>query len=306
MPGKGKHRRTRTSVITRRFAIAGTGGAALALPLIGATGAQAAQPLAAPSASVSASAESVAFAKQKSAETVTYQVVAGDCLSAIAAEHGVNGGWERLYADNRDAVGADPSLIRPGLTLTLGAKSAEAAPQQSARTEPAAEPVAETSAETSVEAVAEPAAPAEVTPASAVTPSGGYTTPLEGVSVSTAYRASGAMWSSGYHTGVDFSAAGGTPVRSIGPGTVVSAGWNGSYGNEVVIQHTDGTYSQYAHLSALSVSAGQGVSGGDEIGLVGSTGNSTGPHLHLEVRTGPGYGSDIDPVAYLQQKGVTL
>jgi murein DD-endopeptidase MepM/ murein hydrolase activator NlpD len=114
------------------------------------------------------------------------------------------------------------------------------------------------------------------------------------------------MWSSGYHTGVDFIAGSGTSVKSVGPGTVVSAGWSGAYGNEVVIQHGDGTYSQYAHLSSLSVSSGQSVSGGEQIGLSGSTGNSTGPHLHFEIRTSPSYGSDIDPLAYLRQHGVSL
>ncbi len=114
------------------------------------------------------------------------------------------------------------------------------------------------------------------------------------------------MWSSGYHTGVDFIASSGTTVRAVGAGTVVSAGWSGSYGNEVVIKHEDGNYSQYAHLSSLSVSAGQSVSGGQQIGLSGSTGNSTGPHLHFEIRTTPSYGSDIDPLAYLRQHGVSL
>ncbi|MYS68006.1 peptidoglycan DD-metalloendopeptidase family protein, partial [Streptomyces sp. SID5473] len=136
--------------------------------------------------------------------------------------------------------------------------------------------------------------------------SGSWAAPLAGAQVSTPYRASGAMWSSGYHTGVDFAVPTGTSVRSIGPGTVVSAGWAGAYGNEVVVQHTDGTYSQYAHLSSLSVSAGQSVDGGQQIGLSGSTGNSSGPHLHLEVRTGPAYGSDIDPVAHLRGHGVSL
>ncbi|WP_138896230.1 M23 family metallopeptidase, partial [Streptomyces chryseus] len=65
-------------------------------------------------------------------------------------------------------------------------------------------------------------------------------------------------------------------------------------------------YSQYAHLSSLAVSSGQSVTGGTQIGLSGSTGNSTGPHLHFEIRTGPGYGSDVDPLAYLRGHGVTV
>lgn len=114
------------------------------------------------------------------------------------------------------------------------------------------------------------------------------------------------MWSSGYHTGVDFAASSGSTVKAVGPGTVVSAGWSGAYGNEVVIKHADGNYSQYAHLSSLSVSAGQSVGGGQQIGLSGSTGNSTGPHLHFEIRTSPSYGSDVDPLAYLRGHGVSI
>jgi murein DD-endopeptidase MepM/ murein hydrolase activator NlpD len=95
-------------------------------------------------------------------------------------------------------------------------------------------------------------------------------------------------------------------VRSVGAGQVVSAGWEGSFGYQVVIRHADGRYTQYAHLSAISVKAGQSVGAGQRIGRSGSTGNSTGPHLHFEVRTGPGFGSDIDPVAYLRAGGVRI
>lgn len=133
----------------------------------------------------------------------------------------------------------------------------------------------------------------------------GFTKPVD-ASIGTSYRAAGGSWSSGYHTGVDFIASSGSTVKAIGAGTVVSAGWGGSYGNQVVIRHSDGKYSQYAHLSALSVSVGQSLSAGQQIGLSGATGNVTGPHLHFEVRTGPDYGSDIDPIAYLRSQGVTV
>lgn len=73
-----------------------------------------------------------------------------------------------------------------------------------------------------------------------------------------------------------------------------------------MIRHADGKYSQYGHLSALSVKAGQRVVAGQRIARSGSTGNSTGPHLHFEVRTGPGFGSDIDPLAYLRAHGVRI
>ncbi|MFF8955015.1 transglycosylase family protein [Streptomyces sp. NPDC014894] len=122
----------------------------------------------------------------------------------------------------------------------------------------------------------------------------------------TAYRQTGSSWSSGYHTGVDFPVPTGTSVKAAASGRVVSAGWAGAYGYQIVIRHTDGRYSQYAHLSALTVRSGQQVAAGQRIARSGSTGNSSGPHLHFEVRTGPGYGSDIDPLAYLRAGGVSI
>ncbi|WP_101257460.1 transglycosylase family protein [Streptomyces barkulensis] len=141
---------------------------------------------------------------------------------------------------------------------------------------------------------------------SSKTQASGYAAPISGVSPTTAYRQSGSGWSSGYHTGIDFPVSTGTSVQSVSRGQVVSAGWGGAYGYQVVIRHSDGRYSQYAHLSAISVRSGQQVNAGQRIGRSGSTGNSTGPHLHFEIRTGPGYGSDIDPLAYLRANGVRI
>ncbi|WP_328788397.1 MULTISPECIES: M23 family metallopeptidase [unclassified Streptomyces] len=133
-----------------------------------------------------------------------------------------------------------------------------------------------------------------------------FVAPVDGSYVSTQYHAGGGMWSSGSHTGIDFHAASGTSVHAVGVGTVVEAGWGGAYGNNVVIKHNDGTYTQYGHMSSLNVSVGQQVTPGQQIGLSGSTGNSSGPHLHFEARTGAQYGSDIDPIAYLRSHGVSL
>ncbi|MER5965074.1 transglycosylase family protein [Streptomyces sp. NPDC002057] len=124
--------------------------------------------------------------------------------------------------------------------------------------------------------------------------------------IGTRYGTRGSSWSSGYHTGVDFPVPTGTSVKAVAGGRIVSAGWGGAYGYQIVLRHDDGRYSQYAHLSALSVREGQRVSAGQRIGRSGSTGNSSGPHLHFEVRTGPGYGSDIDPLAYLRARGVSV
>ncbi|MFB7256622.1 M23 family metallopeptidase [Streptomyces nojiriensis] len=133
-----------------------------------------------------------------------------------------------------------------------------------------------------------------------------FVAPVDGSYVSTQYHAGGGMWSSGSHTGIDFHAASGTSVHAVGAGTVVEAGWGGAYGNNVVIKHNDGTYTQYGHMTSLNVSVGEQVTPGQQIGLSGSTGNSSGPHLHFEARTGAQYGSDIDPIAYLRSHGVSL
>lgn len=102
--------------------------------------------------------------------------------------------------------------------------------------------------------------------------------------------------SRGFHTGMDIATASGTPITSIASGTVTYSGWKGSYGNLVIIDHGNGVQSYYAHCSALYVSVGQNVSGGSQIAAVGSTGNSTGPHLHLEIRVN---GATVNPQNYL-------
>ncbi|KUO17609.1 M23 family metallopeptidase [Streptomyces dysideae] len=133
-----------------------------------------------------------------------------------------------------------------------------------------------------------------------------YVAPISGSYVSTSYKAGGAVWSSGSHTGIDFHAASGTSVHAVGSGTVVEAGWAGAYGNQIVIRMNDGTYTQYGHLSSIGVSVGQTVTPGRQIGLSGATGNVTGAHLHFEARTTAEYGSDIDPLAYLRSHGVNV
>ncbi|MGI8595277.1 MAG: peptidoglycan-binding protein [Solirubrobacteraceae bacterium] len=99
------------------------------------------------------------------------------------------------------------------------------------------------------------------------------------------------------HTGIDFPAAMGTPVGAAGRGVVAFAGWNsGGYGNLVVVRHRLGFESWYAHLSRIVARPGQSVVGGTRIGNVGSTGRSTGPHLHFEVRR---FGTPINPIPRL-------
>ncbi len=96
------------------------------------------------------------------------------------------------------------------------------------------------------------------------------------------------------HTGIDISAGTGTKVVAAGDGKVIMAGWNNSYGNVVMIDHGSGIVTVYAHNSKLSVSTGQTVTRGQQIASSGSTGMSTGPHVHFEVRLNGAYKNPID------------
>ena len=118
--------------------------------------------------------------------------------------------------------------------------------------------------------------------------------PVSG-SITSRFGARGGSRSS-VHTGLDISAPSGTGIRAISAGTVSYAGYRGSYGNLIIIDHGNGVQSYYAHCSALYVAAGQSVDSSTTIGAVGSTGNSTGPHLHLEIRIN---GSPVNPQNYL-------
>jgi murein DD-endopeptidase MepM/ murein hydrolase activator NlpD len=103
------------------------------------------------------------------------------------------------------------------------------------------------------------------------------------------------------HAGIDLAAGVGAPISAVAAGTVVQAGSEGGYGRAVRLQHDDGTVSVYAHMSELLVSAGQRVTAGTYLGLEGSSGNSTGPHLHFEIRVG---GVPVDPEPWLSARGV--
>ncbi|MFI6007651.1 transglycosylase family protein [Streptomyces sp. NPDC051243] len=227
-----------------------------------------------------------------------YTVVRGDTLSGIAESQKVRGGWRGLYAANRKTVGADPDLILPGQRLALRGKAATTTGPTSAPKSSPQKTSSSSSSSSPEKASSDRDEQAEAGSRSLVAPVSSPT--------GTPYRKAGSSWSKGYHTGVDFPVPTGTSVKSVGAGQVVSAGWGGSFGYQVVIRHTDGRYTQYAHLSAISVKDGQSVGAGQRIGRSGSTGNSTGPHLHFEVRTGPGFGADIDPVAYLRAGGVRI
>ncbi|MEU5533052.1 M23 family metallopeptidase [Streptomyces sp. NPDC020362] len=130
-----------------------------------------------------------------------------------------------------------------------------------------------------------------------------YKLPVVSYTITGTFGQPGSMWSSGYHTGLDFAAPTGTLIKAIHGGTITQAGWAGAYGYRTVLTLDDGTELWFCHQSSIGVSVGQKVSTGDVIGRIGATGNVTGPHLHLEVHPN-GQATGIDPMTWLRGKGL--
>jgi murein DD-endopeptidase MepM/ murein hydrolase activator NlpD len=124
--------------------------------------------------------------------------------------------------------------------------------------------------------------------------------PIKDGKITTAYKKLGKMWSRGYHTGVDFACKEGTDILAVANGKVEAANWGKSYGTQIV-QKVEGGWVIYAHLSKSLVKAGDMLTMGQHIGESGNTGNSSGPHLHFEMRDNIRWsaGKDIDPSAVL-------
>ncbi|MDQ0988567.1 LysM peptidoglycan-binding domain-containing protein [Streptomyces sp. V2I9] len=139
MPAQGKHRRSPSTSLRRGLAAVTTGGAVLALPVIGATSAFAAPAPSAPQAAVAPASVPAQVNSAVQAAPAQHSVKAGETLSKIAREHSVSGGWKKLYEGNRKIIGGNPHLIQPGITLTLGAKPATASEGKAAKASPAAE-----------------------------------------------------------------------------------------------------------------------------------------------------------------------
>ncbi|MFD8823360.1 M23 family metallopeptidase [Streptomyces sp. NPDC059605] len=131
-----------------------------------------------------------------------------------------------------------------------------------------------------------------------------YAVPTFSYTITSTFGQAGSMWSSGHHTGLDFAAPTGTPIKAVHSGTIKSAGLAGSYGYRTVLELEDGTEIWYCHQSSIGVGVGQKVTTGETIGRVGATGNVTGPHLHLEIHTPDGTG--VDPMAWLRGKGLNI
>jgi murein DD-endopeptidase MepM/ murein hydrolase activator NlpD len=125
--------------------------------------------------------------------------------------------------------------------------------------------------------------------------------PVNGYDITATFGDGGGLWSSD-HTGLDFAAGTGAPVMSVAQGVVTDVSYAGAYGNRVIVTHEDGTETWYCHLNDYTVSSGQSVGPGTTIGHIGMTGNTTGPHLHFEVRPSPDL--PIDPYGALVSHGV--
>jgi murein DD-endopeptidase MepM/ murein hydrolase activator NlpD len=131
-----------------------------------------------------------------------------------------------------------------------------------------------------------------------------WVSPVHGKAKFTAgFNQGGARWAH-KHSGQDFAVQTGTKVHAVHTGTVVEADWGGAYGNNIVIKHGNGLYTQYAHLSKFDVKVGEKVNTDEVIARSGNTGNTSGPHLHFEVRKTPYYGSAVSPIPFLKDKGV--
>ncbi|MEU7700631.1 M23 family metallopeptidase [Streptomyces sp. NPDC015492] len=223
---------------------------------------------------------------------------AGDAGEALRARILQQAEQQQASADAADKAAAEKAAAEKAAAEAKA--KADAAEKAEAEAKAKAEAEAKAKAEAEARAKAEAAAEAERLAKLAAS----YSLPLSSYSLSATYMQSGSMWSSGYHTGLDFAAPTGTPLKAVHGGTIKSAGWSGSYGYRVVLELSDGTEIWYAHMSSMTVSAGQTVGTGETIGRVGATGNVTGAHLHMEVHT-PG-GSGLDPAEWLRSKGLSL
>ncbi|MFF0435234.1 M23 family metallopeptidase [Streptomyces sp. NPDC004327] len=228
---------------------------------------------------------------------VTYTAGEGDTAGAEQTKTAADAG-EALRARILQQAEQQQAVADAAEKAKAEKAAAEKAAAEAAAKATAAEKAA---AEAKKKAEAEAAAKAEAERLAKLAAS--FSLPTSSYTITSTYGEAGSMWSSGYHTGLDFAAPTGTPVKAVHSGTVKSAGWSGSYGYRIVLELEDGTEVWYCHLSSMTVSVGQSVGTADTIGRVGATGNVTGPHLHLEVHTGSG--DRVDPGAWLRSKGLS-
>ncbi|PZG16867.1 peptidase M23 [Micromonospora craterilacus] len=185
------------------------------------------------------------------------------------------------------------TLAAPDSPTPTPSASPSVSPSASASASPTAKP---TPKATKASPKATPA------PTKSATPKSSWVIPMAGAAITSCY---GPRWGT-LHAGIDFALPAGTPVRAAFGGTVAKAGDVGDgYGISVFIDHGNGYLTHYAHMSTAKVSVGAKVSTGQTIGLEGSTGDSTGPHLHFEVHQGQMW-NQIDPAPFLRARGIDV
>ncbi len=192
---------------------------------------------------------------------------------------------QQVQVDGRSQAAAEAAVAKQ--TVDAAAKAEKDAAKKAADAKKAAEDAAKKKAE-----AAKLAALAKQ-----------YTLPVASYTITGTFGQAYSMWSSGYHTGLDFAAPTGTLIKAVHSGTVTEAGWANSYGYRTILTLDDGTELWFCHQSSINVSVGQKVSTGEVIGRVGATGNVTGPHLHLEVHIN-GAATASDPAPWLRSKGL--
>lgn len=200
-------------------------------------------------------------------------------VSIVTAENGA-----RAAAEAQLAAAADtPIEVGPSVTPAAAATTSPTSPTSSTSSGSSA-----SSADSSTSAPAPVGSKAWVKPINSYVLTSGY----------------GWRWGR-IHAAQDFAVGVGTPVKSMSSGVVVASGWLGTYGNRVEIKYWDGTVSLYAHNSSLKVKVGDKVAPGQVVALSGNTGNSTGPHLHVEIRTN-GNTTKIPPIPWMRSKGLDV
>ncbi|GAA2481374.1 M23 family metallopeptidase [Streptomyces gobitricini] len=215
----------------------------------------------------------------------------------------VFGGGAAVAADSKTVPAAGPAaaVAAQAHTQAAQAKAAQVKAAKAAAAKKAAAKKAAAANAAKKAALAKKAAAKKAT---------SWVKPVARYTLTASYNQGGAMWSH-KHSGQDFAVPVGTVVKAAHTGVVVKAGPNGggdgpAYGNAVVVKHANGRYTQYAHLSKINVHVGQTVKTGQTIARSGNTGNSSGPHLHFEIRTTPNYGSALNPAKFLRAEGVIL
>ncbi|TDC22425.1 M23 family metallopeptidase [Kribbella albertanoniae] len=180
--------------------------------------------------------------------------------------------------------------------LALSAAKAKAARNAAAKAKAVA--AAKAAAEAKAAAVAKAAALAKARARAAPK----VVLPTTGYHLTARFGQAGGRWARN-HTGLDFAAAYGTPVRAVMAGEVIQAAFEGAYGRQVKIRHADGTVTSYSHMAEFDVSIGDSVTAGTKVGAIGLTGNTTGAHVHFEVLLGGETAVNPDP--WLRKRGVT-